>query len=135
MEQSGFQIGEYSVLSRLGVGGMGEVWLATREGQKCVVKTLLPHLADDERVREMFLKEGRVAAMISDPSVVQIYELGTADGRYFMALEYVDGVSLDRLIGIKRKLSSRVTAYVAARACAGLQAIHEQARPHTGEPL
>jgi hypothetical protein len=73
--------------------------------------------------------------MISDPSVVQIYELGTAGGRYFMALEYVDGVSLDRLIGIERKLSPLVTGYIAARACAGLQAIHEQVKPITGEAL
>src|SRR4051812_37906859 len=105
MEQPGFQIGAYSVLSRLGIGGMGEVWLAMRAGRKCVVKTLLPHLADDERIREMFLKEGRVLSMISDPSVVQIYELGSVGGQYFMALEYVDGVSLDRLLGGNRKLS------------------------------
>jgi serine/threonine-protein kinase len=132
MEQAGFQIGAYSVLSRLGIGGMGEVWLATREGRRCVVKTLLPHLADDERIREMFLKEGRVASMISDPSVVQIYELGSVGGQYFMALEYVEGASLDRLLGARRKLSALVTAYIASRACAGLQAIHEHARAAQG---
>ncbi|MBK7861787.1 MAG: serine/threonine protein kinase [Archangiaceae bacterium] len=135
MEQSGFQIGAYSVLSRLGVGGMGEVWLATKGGQKCVVKTLLPHLADDERVREMFLKEGRVAAMISDPGVVQIYELGLSGGQYFMALEYVDGVSLDRLFTARRKLSPLIAAYLASRALGGLQAIHEQAGPGSREAL
>ncbi len=135
MGQTGFQIGSYSVLSRLGAGGMGEVWLATRGGKQCVVKTLLPHLAEDSRVREMFIKEGRVASMISDPSVVRIYELGSAGGQYFMALEYVDGTSLDRLVAARRALPPEVAAYVAARAAAGLQAIHEQRHPDTGEPL
>ncbi len=135
MAQAGFQIGSYSVLSRLGAGGMGEVWLATRAGKQCVVKTLLPHLADDEGVREMFLKEGRVASMISDANVVRIYELGNAGGQYFMALEYVDGTSLDRLLQVKKKHTPVVAAYVAARAAAGLQAIHEQRHPDTAEPL
>ena len=135
MSQAGFQIGSYSVLSRLGAGGMGEVWLATRAGRQCVVKTLLPHLAEDTRVREMFLKEGRVASMISDTNVVRIYELGTAGGQIYMALEYVDGTSLDRLLMSRRKLPPVIAGYVAARAAAGLQAIHEQRHPETNEPL
>ncbi len=91
-----------------------------------MLKTLLPHLADDPRMLEMFIKEARVASLVSGPNVVRMFEHGEHHGQHFLVLEYVDGLSLDRLLGRTPLLSATLVAYVAAQACAGLAAIHEQ---------
>ncbi len=124
MEPRGFQIGEYQVRSRLGRGGMGEIWLATRAGKSFVVKTLLPHLADDPRIVEMFIKEGRVASRVDHPNVVKVHEVGESEGRHYLVQEYVEGASLDRIIQHQGRLPAPLAALIAERACAGLSAIH-----------
>ena len=105
---------------------MGEVWLATRGEQRFVLKTLLPHLADDPRMLEMFVEEARIASRVSGPNVVRMFEHGEHRGQHFLVLEYVEGVSLDRLLARVAPLPPLLSAYVAAQACEGLSAIDEQ---------
>src|SRR5688500_3162505 len=82
------RFGKYSLMKRLGVGGMAEAWLARSEGasgfQKlCVVNRMLPHLAEDAQFVRMFHAEAKVAALLTHTNVVQIYELGEIDGQHF----------------------------------------------------
>ena len=82
---------------------MGELFLAERPGiagfsKQLVVKRIRPSLAHDENFIEMFLNEGRVAALINHANVVQIYELGEVDGTYFLAMEYVAGKNLEDVL-------------------------------------
>jgi serine/threonine-protein kinase len=96
--------GKYVLLSRLAVGGMAEVYLARLEGvagfQKPVVlKQVLPHLAGDPQFIEMFLDEARLAARLSHPNIAEAFELGQEQGRYYIAMEYVEGETVTAVHG------------------------------------
>jgi eukaryotic-like serine/threonine-protein kinase len=111
------QFSRYRVLSRLGQGGMGEVFLAEdlSLNRKVALKFLLAHTGDltaDARL----VREARAAAHLDHPFICKVYEVGEQDGRPFFAMEYVDGVTIkDRLAGgrIARKDTLRVLAEVA----------------------
>lgn len=123
----------YEVVKRLGQGGMADVVLARRQGpggfaKEMAVKRLLPEFASDRNFLDMFLQEARLAARINHPNVVQIYELGTEDGRYFIAMEYVLGWDLSTIIKrarrLERPLPLEVVCRTGADICAGLHAAH-----------
>src|SRR5262249_30252285 len=82
--------GRYSLVAKLATGGMAEIFLARLVGaagfEKLVcIKRILPHLAKDQQLVQMFLAEAQIAARISHPNVCQVFELGEIDGRYFIA--------------------------------------------------
>ena len=100
------RLGRYTLGKRLGVGGMAEVYLAEQDGpqqfrKRVVVKRILASLAADPQFVQMFVREAQVAARLSHGNVVQILELGEhTDGNqteYFIAMEYIDGLTLQRL--------------------------------------
>jgi len=97
---SGLSIGPYQLLSMLGYGGMGEVFLAEdpRLGRKVAIK-LLPELFtnDANRIRR-FEQEARVASQISHPNIAHIYEIGNVDGYHFTSMEFVDGITLREMM-------------------------------------
>ncbi|HEX4621769.1 MAG TPA: protein kinase, partial [Myxococcaceae bacterium] len=86
------RVGRYRLVQLIATGGMGEVFLARREGpdgrrpERVVIKRILRHLAADAAFVRMFLNEARIAAVLAHPKVVQIYELGSEDGTCFMAM-------------------------------------------------
>ena len=94
---AGQEVGPYTILSSLGSGGMGEVYLAhdRRLGRKIALKLLPSRVAaDDQRVRR-FEQEARTASALNHPNVCMIHEVGkTEEGRHFIAMEYVDGITL-----------------------------------------
>lgn len=127
------RIGRYALLERLGVGGMAEVYLATQDGavgfqKKVVVKRILPHLAADPQFVEMFAREAKVAARLSHANVVQIFELGEGGGELFIAMEYIDGLTLHRLAASSWERGQAVPVDVVLRtmadAATGLHAAH-----------
>ena len=86
---------------------MGEIFLARLEGaagfeKLYVIKRILPHLADDPRFRAMLIAEARIASMMAHANICQVYELGETDGQLYIAMEYLEGVTLLPLL---RKLS------------------------------
>jgi serine/threonine protein kinase/predicted ATPase len=94
--------GRYQLLRRLGAGGMGEVFLARLSDEAdpsklLVVKRIHPAWQRDPAFIEMFLDEARIAARLNHPNIVQIFELGMVEGVHFLAMEYVEGVSLAKL--------------------------------------
>ncbi len=137
------RLGKYRLIRQLAVGGMGEVYLARQEGpagfsKPAVIKRILPHLAKEQAFVEMFLNEARMAALLSHPNVVQIFELGEADGTWFIAMEYIHGQTL-RAAKRALKEQSRIfpphlLAHVAAQALHGLQYAHTLVGPE-GEQL
>ncbi|HEY8429809.1 MAG TPA: serine/threonine-protein kinase [Sandaracinaceae bacterium] len=97
------KIGRYDVIGRLATGGMAEIFLARESGPKTVerhvvVKRVLPHVAQDARLVEMFVHEARLCMNLSHPNICPIYEFGDAGGSFFLAMEWVRGISLRDLL-------------------------------------
>ncbi|WP_236519184.1 serine/threonine-protein kinase [Sandaracinus amylolyticus] len=99
-------IGRYRVIALLGEGGQARVFLALSKGpagfQKLLVVKMMREDLEDPIFIQSFLQEARLAAQLNHPNVVQTYEVGEDDGRYFIAMEYVQGQSLG---AIQRRLS------------------------------
>ncbi|HYH97124.1 serine/threonine protein kinase [Hyalangium sp.] len=138
------QTGKYELISRLAVGGMAEVFLASATGpmgfeKRMVLKRILPHLAEDPAFVEMFLREAKLVAQLNHPNIVQIFDFGEADGSYFLTMEYIDGPNL-RVLRKKARalgmpLPPALCARLVASACEGLAFAHDFQDPDTGKPL
>ncbi|MGF1466537.1 MAG: serine/threonine-protein kinase [Sandaracinaceae bacterium] len=97
------QIARYDVVGRLATGGMAEIFLARQAGPQevarhLVVKRMLPHFADDERMVEMFVHEARLSLNLRHPHICAVYDFGDDQGRFYLAMEWVRGVSLRELL-------------------------------------
>jgi eukaryotic-like serine/threonine-protein kinase len=103
-------LGKYRLIAELGHGGMAEVFLAVVRGpagfnKLVVVKQIRPQLAEDPEFLGMFLDEARLAARLSHPNVVQTNEVGQEGERYFIAMEYLEGQPLNRVLHRLSKVS------------------------------
>ena len=92
----GQTISHYRVLEKIGEGGMGEVYLAedTSLKRKVALKFLPDYLQADEVAQKRFLREAQSAAALDHPFICNIHEIGEADGKSFIAMEYVKGQTL-----------------------------------------
>ena len=96
--------GRYTLLSHLATGGMGEIYLARLEGAQgfeklCVIKKILPQLAEDKEFVDRFVGEARTLVKLSHGSIAQVLDMGLHEGDAYMALEYVDGKDLRKVAG------------------------------------
>src|SRR5262245_26961698 len=106
------RFGKFEVLGRIGVGGMGEVFRARLPGPKptdVALKLIRPENARDPRFLQMFATEARIGTLLDHPNIVRLLEVGDVDGVAYLAMELVEGPSLDRLIA-SRPLSSGVAS-------------------------
>lgn len=95
--------GNYELVRRLAEGGMGEIFVARKKGtgrfeKDVALKLLLPHLTASEESVRRFYDEASLAARMRHPNIVEIFDVGEAEGRPFIAMQLVDGVSLDRYL-------------------------------------
>ena len=120
--------GRYRIERTLGHGGMATVYLAQDEELRrpVAVKVLAEHVASDETLRRRFLREARLAARLSHPNIVQVYDVGEAEGRLFLVMEYVSG----RTLAGSGKLPPAEAVQLMLQACAGLQHAHEAGLVH-----
>jgi serine/threonine protein kinase len=122
----GTTVGHYKVTSKLGAGGMGEVFLAedTRLGRKAAIKFLPTDLAADPERRDRFLKEARAASALNHPNVCVVYDVGeTQDGQPYIAMEFIEGGSLDDRLQKQRLDTSQIVS-LAAQVADALDAAH-----------
>jgi serine/threonine protein kinase/tetratricopeptide (TPR) repeat protein len=121
----GSQILHYRVLEKLGEGGMGEVFLAedTKLDRKVALKFLPYHFSKDPDFKARFEHEAKAAAALNHPNIVTVFELNEYEGRLFIAMEYVEGKSLEQLIAAG-DLPLEQTVDIARQICDGLGKAH-----------
>ena len=138
-ELIGQKLGKYEILALIAVGGTAEIYLARITGASgfekyLVVKCLLDHLADDQEFVRMFLDEARIGAQLDHSNIVQTLELGEQNGRYFLVIEYLAGMSVAQMA---RKTQERnvngglidtdLVLGLASQTCSGLHYAHSKA--------
>lgn len=128
--------GKYLLHERLGMGGMAEVFRATYnpEGgfQKVVaLKRVLPQYAEDEAFIDMFREEAALCSQFSHPGVVQVFDFGRFGDSYFLAMEFLDGPPLGRVLRAHKGTGLPVPAvlHLAISLCEALQYVHERRAP------
>jgi hypothetical protein len=136
------RLGRYVLLLPIGRGGMANVFLATHVGpagfhKELVVKALRAELTESPEILAMFMEEARLSARLNHPNVVQTYEVGREGGFYFLAMEYLDGQPLHRLLTRAAEVGDLppiVALRIVADALRGLHYAHDLADLR-GEPL
>jgi eukaryotic-like serine/threonine-protein kinase len=124
--------GRYRLLSVLGSGGMGRVYLAEDEvlHRRVAVKLLLPHHADDPRFAERFRREARAAAALSHPHVVAVYDLGEDEGTPYIVMQCVRGETLKEVIAHSAPLSEADARRICREVLEAAGHAHEQGVVH-----
>ncbi|RKG71550.1 serine/threonine protein kinase [Corallococcus exercitus] len=142
--QAGDTFGRYELVSWLGRGGMAETWRAQLMGaagvtKSVLIKKVLPEYADDEAFISMFISEARISATLSHGNVAQVFDFGQVEDEYFLAMEFVDGKPLDKVL--KRALKAGlgalpvpVAVFIAMEMCRGLHYAHTRT-DGSGKPL
>lgn len=121
------QLGQYYLRSQLGVGGMGEVYLAEHQLLKrpCAIKLIRPSVGSDPRAQERFEREVRLTATLSHPNTVEIYDYGrTEDGTYYYVMEYLPGLNLAELVEQHGPLPPGRAVYLLRQVCGALREAH-----------
>lgn len=142
-QRAGETLGGYRLVRFLAQGGMGSVWLGTREGvggfsKPVAIKQLLSEGGTQIQGIRRFLDEARLAARLVHPNIVQIEELGETDDGYFIVMEYVPGIDLygllEQIRRAKEHLPISCAAYIATGLCRGLDFAHN-ARDDEGRAI
>ena len=143
------KLGHYELFERFAVGAMAELFLGRARGEEgfeklVVIKRIVPRLADDMRFVQMLQLEARIHASLSHKNIVQIHDLGiSAEGEYFIVLEYVDGRDLGALLewythshraGGSQRIDDAVALYIMGELAEGVHFAHEL-RGGDGQPL
>jgi predicted Ser/Thr protein kinase len=131
VESGATRLGRFTLLNKLGAGGMGEVFAAYDEklDRRVAVKLIHSSQADSHDARARLLREAQALARLSHPNVVGVYEVGDLDGEIFVAMEYIDGTTLKEWQeAAGREVAEILDVY--AQAGRGLEAAHEAGLVH-----
>ncbi|MBI2931075.1 MAG: serine/threonine protein kinase [Planctomycetes bacterium] len=123
--QPGMRFHGFEIVRRLGQGGMGTVYEARQVGleRSVALKILSAKLAQDEQFAQRFAREAKAMASLNHPNIVQVFDFGKEDGRYFLAMEYVEGVSLRGLMAGNR-LRPEEALRIVPQICEALEYAH-----------
>jgi len=143
MSETPRQLGRYELIRRIATGGMGEIYLARVRGtagfeKSVIIKTILPHLAEEEEFVDKFLDEGRIVVNLTHGNIVPVFDMDEIDGEYFIAMDYVPGRDVrDMLARLGNKgetMPADLAAYIVSEVCEGLGYAHRKT-DEQGEPL
>lgn len=140
---AGKRLGPYELIRQIAVGGMAEIYLAKVSGisgfEKYVaLKTIHPNYAEDEHFIELLVEEAKIVVHMTQPNIVQIFDLGRIEDIHYIAMEYVDGADLYQVMRTITEagyeLDIGTALYIAREVCAGLDYAH-RCRDRFGRPL
>lgn len=127
------RLGRYRLIRPISTGGMARVFEARRESlagvnPRVAIKVILPDFADNQPFQELFVHEARIGSMLQHQNVVQIQDFDCADGLYYLVMEYVDGLTLRRVVSLCRRhgvpVPLDVIAEIGRQVCDGLAHAH-----------
>ncbi len=130
---AGSEVGPYRLVSQLGAGGMGVVWLGEHKmlGRRAAVKLLRKSFTEDDEIVSRFFNEARAATAISDPGIVQIFDFGYhADGSAYIVMELLEGEPLDKRLARRGKLSTLDALRTTRQVASSLGAAHARGIIH-----
>jgi len=132
-------LGRYKLISKIGSGGMSEVYRAKLYGpggyeKDVAIKILLPHLSGEQEFLKMLMDEARIASLLDHPNIVHIFELGEHERIYYIAMEYVEGYDLRSVLKIKGKLPEEVVLFILIETLKALEYAHSM-KDKDGIPL
>ena len=131
-------LGRYRLHSILGTGGMARVFLADLTGpsgfrKRCALKVIHNRVAgQDSLLRNALVNEARLGGLLHHPNIVDTYDFGDLGGQPFIAMEFIDGVSLDVLLDARGTFPLAVAVEAAIQICAGLDHAHNVQERHIG---
>ncbi len=138
------EFGHYTLLRRIAVGGMAEVYVAKTGGvagfEKLVaLKVIHPRLSEDEHFTQMLVEEAKIAVLLTHVNIAQTFDLGKIDETYFISMELIEGADAYRVMRrcaeLKKAIPIDVATFVVAEMCSGLDYAHRKRDPNTGQPL
>ena len=130
----GGRLGGYRVKRRIGLGGMGEVFIGEHleTGREVALKVLLSELRGDQEIVRSFVDEAHIAAELAHPNIVDVYDFGESEGSFYIAMEYIDGWDLRRIGRLAqnhgRYFSPGAAAYVVHEVATALHYVHTHER-------
>ena len=137
------RFGQYILVERITAGGMAEVFRAKTVGvggfeKMLAIKRIHPKFSEEEKFIKMMVDEAKITVRLSHVNIAQVFDLGQIDGMYYIAMEYIDGRDLYKLIKRAhergRPLPVEAAVFVAHELCAGLDYAHQKKDEH-GRPL
>jgi eukaryotic-like serine/threonine-protein kinase len=145
VEVTGARFGKYRIVRKLGEGAFGAVYEALLPGpmgfeKRVAIKRLRPHLTrDDPRFVQAMTNEARIGGRLHHANIVDVYEFDAVDGHYYLAMEFVDGATLEEILALCRKrgvpLPRWVVVDVLLQVCKGLASAHEACERDGARPL
>jgi serine/threonine-protein kinase len=128
----GSDVAGYRIESRIGRGGMGVVYLAEHQTlrRQAALKIIVPELAESPDFRERFLREARIAATMTHPNVVTVYDAGDIDGLLYIAMQYVPGRDLSQILRDERRLGPYRVLDIGRQVGAALDTAHAHGLIH-----
>lgn len=128
----GSSLGQYKILAEVGRGGTGVVYRAVRlkDGLKVALKVLFPHLSEDPGRVKRFWDEYQIVHSLHHPNIVRVYEFGEDKGYFFIASEYINGVSLQKRLSKGKALSLKETVKIVSQIATALDAVHSRGIVH-----
>ncbi|WDT71175.1 MAG: HDOD domain-containing protein [Candidatus Manganitrophus sp.] len=136
------QYGKYLLIDKIAKGGMAEVFLAKQTGSKgferlLAIKRILPQFTENAEFVSMFINEAKVAAQLSHPNIVQVFDFGQVEESYYIGMEYVMGRDLrtimERSQKSNRPLPIDQILFIVSRVCSGLEHAHKKKDLHGNE--
>src|SRR3989454_11294950 len=128
---AGTKLGRYEIRSKIGAGGMGEVYLAqdTKLDRKVALKILPAEVTSHRDPIERFVREAKAAAALNHPNIAQVYEISESEGTQFIAMEYIEGETMRSLLAHEKMELKRAVEFV-AQVASGLAAAHKEGIVH-----
>ena len=130
--ETGTIINQYKILSPIGKGGMGEVFLAqdTKLDRKVAIKFLNEEFAQDADKLNRFIQEAKAASALNHPNILTVYEIGEADGKNYIATEFIKGQTLREQLSAKEPFQNNSILKLGVQVSEALAAAHEEGIVH-----